>query len=83
MPGAGPLKYLSAPQTDARMGVRLETGVRAGDQVSVHYDPLIAKLIVHGPDRRSALEMLSGALTQFHVCWCLSILYSLLSAQSE
>ena len=42
MPGAGDLTHLSTPE--AGPNVRIETGVREGDQVSVHYDPMIAKL---------------------------------------
>merc|ERR1719334_2272392 len=65
MPGAGPLEYLATPV--AAEDVRIETGVRQEDQVSVHYDPMIAKLVVWGPDRGSALRKLRGCLAQFHV----------------
>ncbi|MBV8730196.1 MAG: ATP-grasp domain-containing protein, partial [Acidobacteriia bacterium] len=47
-PSIGILTHLKTPGGDH---VRLDTGVRAGDSVSIHYDPLIAKLIVSGPDR--------------------------------
>ena len=52
--GAGPLLHLSMPEpvTDR---VRIETGVRQGDEVSVHYDPMIAKLVVWGPEWLSVL----------------------------
>jgi 3-methylcrotonyl-CoA carboxylase alpha subunit len=43
-------------------GVRIDTGVAAGDTVSVHYDAMIAKLICHGPSREDALRKLRGAL---------------------
>jgi 3-methylcrotonyl-CoA carboxylase alpha subunit len=43
-------------------GVRVDTGVAAGDTVSVHYDAMIAKLICHGPNRQHALRKLRGAL---------------------
>ena len=55
MPGAGPLLHLSTPKPQDNL-VRIETGVRQGDEVSVHYDPMIAKLVVWGPDRQSALD---------------------------
>ena len=42
--------------------MRIETGVRAGDAISPFYDPMIAKLVVHGPDRATALAALSEAL---------------------
>ena len=64
--GAGPLLHLSMPEpvTDR---VRIETGVRQGDEVSVHYDPMIAKLVVWGPDRQSALLKLHAELNQFNI----------------
>jgi 3-methylcrotonyl-CoA carboxylase alpha subunit len=48
-------------------GVRLDAGVEAGDQVGVHYDPLLAKLIVHAPDRAAAVARLRWALDHFAV----------------
>src|SRR5215471_4080819 len=47
--------------------VRLDSGVFEGAEISVHYDPLIAKLIVSGPDRNTAIGRLSGALDEFYV----------------
>uniref|UniRef100_T1IZR9 Methylcrotonoyl-CoA carboxylase subunit alpha, mitochondrial n=1 Tax=Strigamia maritima TaxID=126957 RepID=T1IZR9_STRMM len=65
MPGAGPLLYLTFPEPNKN--VRIETGVRQGDDVSVHYDPMIAKLVVWGEDRNSALKRLTAALSDFCV----------------
>merc|ERR1719433_1433200 len=65
MPGAGPLDYLSTPE--AAEDVRIETGVREGDQVSVHYDPMIAKLVVWGQDRDSALRKLRSCLAEYNI----------------
>ncbi|XP_060553630.1 methylcrotonoyl-CoA carboxylase subunit alpha, mitochondrial-like [Ruditapes philippinarum] len=65
MPGAGPLLHLSPPQCDRN--TRIDTGVRQGDEVSVHYDPMIAKLIVWSEDRESALRRCRSALTQYQV----------------
>jgi propionyl-CoA carboxylase alpha chain len=48
-------------------GVRLDAGVFEGAEISVYYDPLIAKLIVSGPDRNAAIDRLSGALDEFYV----------------
>jgi len=65
MPGAGPLTYLSTPAPGP--DVRVETGVRQHDEVSIHYDPMIAKLVVWGPDRESALRKLRTCLAQFNI----------------
>jgi len=60
LPGSGRLERLMLPaQVD---GVRLDGGVVEGDTVSVFYDPMIAKLIVHAVDRPSALAKLERAL---------------------
>jgi propionyl-CoA carboxylase alpha chain len=48
-------------------GIRLDAGVFEGAEISVHYDPLIAKLTASGPDRATAVERLAGALDQFYV----------------
>merc|ERR1719481_102800 len=65
MPGAGPLLHLSTPK--ASESVRIETGVRQGDEVSVHYDPMIAKLVVWAPDRPTALTKLKACLAEYNV----------------
>lgn len=48
-------------------GIRLDSGVGAGSEVSVYYDPLIAKLIAWGPDRGEAIHRMIRALSEFHV----------------
>jgi len=47
--------------------VRVETGVRQGDEVSVYYDPMIAKLVVWDKDRTSALRRLRQNLQDYQV----------------
>ncbi|GEK46872.1 biotin carboxylase subunit of acetyl-CoA carboxylase [Bisbaumannia pacifica] len=47
--------------------VRLDSGVESGDEVSMHYDPMLAKLIVHGADRDQALATLNRALAALDV----------------
>jgi excisionase family DNA binding protein len=59
LPATGRLLRLRWP-TD----VRVETGVREGDQVSDRYDPLLAKLVAHGPTRVEALARLRAALEE-------------------
>jgi propionyl-CoA carboxylase alpha chain len=53
------------PQTGE--GVRLDAGVLEGAEISVYYDPLIAKLTVSGADRDAAIDRLSGALDEFYI----------------
>ena len=58
LPASGPIHWLHWPT-----GVRIDTGVAAGDAVSPYYDPMIAKLTAHGENRAQALARLSEALT--------------------
>lgn len=67
MPGAGKLKYLVTPSAQSDPNVRVETGVLEGDEVSVHYDPLIAKLVVWSEDRKSALQKFRYNLANYKV----------------
>lgn len=64
LPDAGRLLHTAAPKDAPH---RLDTGFREGDDVSSYYDPMIAKLIVHGRDRAEALAMLRSALDQYQV----------------
>ncbi len=65
LPAPGRLTHLRTPPTGPH--VRIDTGVRADDAISVHYDPLIAKLIVWDMDRAGALRHLRRALAHFQV----------------
>ncbi|WP_415920907.1 acetyl/propionyl/methylcrotonyl-CoA carboxylase subunit alpha [Tateyamaria sp. SN6-1] len=62
LPATGTLDHLAFPDA-----ARADSGVRAGDTISPHYDPMIAKLIVHGPTRAVALKQLGQALAQTEV----------------
>jgi 3-methylcrotonyl-CoA carboxylase alpha subunit len=62
-PSTGVITHLEAPLEQARV----DSGVRKGDFISVHYDPLIAKLIVWAPDRGTAVSRLRGALAEYQV----------------
>ena len=62
LPQAGRLERLRLPT-----GVRVDAGVEEGDEVGVGYDPMIAKLIAHGPTRDEALARLGDALAETEV----------------
>jgi len=64
LPSTGRLIHYRPP---AGEGLRLDTGVFEGAEISVHYDPMIAKLVASGPDRDTAIERLRGALDGFYV----------------
>jgi acetyl/propionyl-CoA carboxylase alpha subunit len=62
MPQAGRVGRLRLPD-----GIRVDAGVEEGDEVGIAYDPLIAKLIAHGPTRPEALERLRAALEETEI----------------
>jgi 3-methylcrotonyl-CoA carboxylase alpha subunit len=61
MPAAGTLARFVPP---AGTGVRVDSGVESGDAISVHYDAMIAKIIVHAPTREAAVRRLRTALDE-------------------
>jgi len=61
LPSVGPLNFLYLPQPPHFEGVRIDTGVEEGDEISPFYDPMIAKLIVRSKDRGKALDTLADA----------------------
>jgi len=63
LPETGRIGVLRAPNEIDEV-VRLDTGVREGDEVSVFYDPMIAKLIVWGDDRNEAARRMHAALAE-------------------
>jgi 3-methylcrotonyl-CoA carboxylase alpha subunit len=65
LPCSGKLHYLHTPAADAQ--VRIDSGVREGDEIGVYYDPMIAKLISHGKTRSCALTKMLGALHDYQV----------------
>ena len=69
LPSTGKLDYLHMPQAVqfTHGELRIDAGVRQGDVISPFYDPMIAKLIVHGKDRAEALARMAQALATFQV----------------
>nr|CAG8510780.1 3939_t:CDS:10 [Entrophospora candida] len=65
LPDPGPLLYLKTPNPSSN--IRVETGFVQGDEISVYYDPMIAKLVVKGHDRTDALRILRKALDEYQV----------------
>ena len=59
LPSPGTIQTLELPSGE---GIRIESGIEAGSTVSVHYDPLLFKLIAHGATRAEAIGRLAGAL---------------------
>lgn len=64
LPSIGTITHLRQP---AGEGVRVDTGVRAGDAITPYYDPMIAKLIVWGETRAAALHRLAASLAAYEV----------------
>jgi len=65
LPATGRLRHLRPPEEGPH--VRVDTGVREGDSVSIHYDPMIAKLVVWDHDRGDALRRLRRALADYEI----------------
>ena len=65
LPSTGTLQLLKTPQTNGN--VRVDTGVVQGDEVSIYYDPMIAKLIVWDEDREKALSRLETCLGEYAI----------------
>ncbi|HXC22278.1 MAG TPA: biotin carboxylase N-terminal domain-containing protein [Steroidobacteraceae bacterium] len=65
LPSVGAISHLRWP--DAASGLRLDTGVDAGDEVSTYYDPMLGKIIAHGESRAAAIDLLHSALEQIEI----------------
>ncbi|HLY77844.1 MAG TPA: biotin/lipoyl-containing protein, partial [Caulobacteraceae bacterium] len=69
LPSIGRLVRYAAPAEGERGRgvVRVDSGVREGDEISMFYDPMIAKLATWGPTRAQAVETMAGALEDLHI----------------
>ncbi|ETW26199.1 acetyl/propionyl/methylcrotonyl-CoA carboxylase subunit alpha [Mycobacterium gastri] len=70
-PQAGPVHRIDVPSVSAqfctlgrRTGIRLDSGIVAGSSVSIHYDPMLAKVISYAPTRRQSALVLADALAR-------------------
>jgi propionyl-CoA carboxylase alpha chain len=73
-PQAGLVHHIEVPvaRTEfttlgSRTGIRLDSGIVDGSVVSIHYDPMLAKVISYAPTRRQAAMVLADALTRSHL----------------
>lgn len=65
IPDSGHLSHMQLPPLSDT--VRVDAGFVAGDEVSAHYDPMIAKLIVQGPNRSVAISKMHAALEKYEI----------------
>lgn len=61
LPQSGRIQVLREPERIPGK-VRIDTGIREGDDITTHYDPMISKVIVHGENRDAAISELLTAL---------------------
>ena len=71
LPQTGRIERLRLPsdnlsQADSS-GVRVDSGVEEGDEIGLAYDPMIAKVVAHGGDRRQALDLLAATLAETRI----------------
>lgn len=65
LPATGTLEHLAFPHIAEDL--RIDSGIETGATIGIHYDPMLAKLIVHAQDRHTAARKLAGALLQTHL----------------
>ncbi|TKJ39073.1 acetyl-CoA carboxylase biotin carboxylase subunit [candidate division LCP-89 bacterium B3_LCP] len=63
-PSTGRIDYFHTP---AGPGIRNDSGIFEGGEISVYYDPLISKLVAWGGDRAEAIQRMKGALQEYHI----------------
>lgn len=83
LPASGTLTFLQPPEESDH--VRVDTGVLQGDEVSVYYDPMIAKLVVWDENRDKALGRLTKALAEYRISGMatnIDFLYNLVCCES-
>lgn len=81
LPSTGRIDWYVEP---AGPGIRVDSGVREGDEVSVHYDPMLAKLIVYDRSRKHCIDRLRRALSEYCLlgpCTNLDYLYRICESE--
>lgn len=64
MPSIGKLKYINR---NLGNGMREDTGIEQGNEISIYYDSMITKLISYGPDRKTAIDKMERALRNYTI----------------
>jgi acetyl-CoA carboxylase biotin carboxylase subunit len=64
LPSVGVIEQAVEPN---RPGVRVDSGVTTGDEITIHYDPMIAKVIAHAESRRDAIQKMDAALAEYRL----------------
>ncbi len=64
MPSSGKISYMNKFLGN---GMREDTGIEEGDEISIYYDPMISKLISHGADRNIAIDKMKRALEEYKI----------------
>ena len=58
---------LTRYRTPVGPGIRVDDGVEEGGEVAIHYDPMLAKLVVHGPTREAAIDRMIRAIDAYEI----------------
>lgn len=64
LPDVGPINYLKSP---TGFGVRVDGGIDNNTEVSLHFDPMLSKLIIYGKDRNEAMDKMITALNNYKI----------------
>jgi len=64
LPATGRIDHYAAPEGP---GIRVDSGVVGGDEISIYYDPMVAKLCAHGMDRDQAIARMLRAIDEFSI----------------
>jgi len=67
MPSTGKLFKHRVPTGD---GIRVDSGVEEGQEITINYDPMISKLTVHGKNRQAAINKMLRALDEYEIVGC-------------